>query len=74
MIALPELFPVIVSLDIVLVPLAHGIFMSVSSVIAAEVVSPDKRASAIAVMFTGIPQFFDHHVFVVIIAFIQPPI
>lgn len=34
--------------------LAHGIFMSVSSVIAAEVVSPDKRASAIAVMFTGL--------------------
>ncbi len=28
--------------------------MSVSSVIAAEVVSPDKRASAIAVMFTGL--------------------
>ncbi len=34
--------------------LAHGTFMSVSSVIAAEVVSPDKRASAIAVMFTGL--------------------
>ncbi|WP_397537102.1 MFS transporter [Rummeliibacillus pycnus] len=34
--------------------LAHGIFMSVSTVIAAEVVAPSKRASAIAIMFTGL--------------------
>ncbi|WP_313894442.1 MFS transporter [Psychrobacillus sp.] len=34
--------------------LAHGVFMSIASVIAAEVVSPDKRASAIAFMFTGL--------------------
>lgn len=34
--------------------LAHGLFMSVSSVIAADVVEPNKRASAIAIMFTGL--------------------
>ncbi|MGG0658283.1 MFS transporter [Rummeliibacillus pycnus] len=34
--------------------LAHGIFMSVSTVIAADVVAPSKRASAIAIMFTGL--------------------
>ncbi|MGR3742342.1 MFS transporter [Companilactobacillus sp. DQM5] len=34
--------------------LAHGIFMSISSIIAADVVAPNKRASAIAVMFTGL--------------------
>ena len=34
--------------------LAHGLFMSVSSVIAADVVEPYKRASAIAIMFTGL--------------------
>lgn len=33
---------------------AHGVFMSVASVIAAEVVMPDKRASAISIMFTGL--------------------
>lgn len=33
---------------------AHGIFMSVSTVIAADVVAPHKRASAIAIMFTGL--------------------
>ncbi|EUJ33170.1 major facilitator family transporter [Listeria floridensis FSL S10-1187] len=33
---------------------AHGVFMSIASVIAADVVSPSKRASAIAVMFTGL--------------------
>ncbi|MFC6170152.1 MFS transporter [Loigolactobacillus jiayinensis] len=33
---------------------AHGLFMSVASVIAADVVAPAKRASAIAVMFTGL--------------------
>lgn len=33
---------------------AHGVFMSIASVIAADVVHPSKRASAIAVMFTGL--------------------
>lgn len=33
---------------------AHGIFMTVSSIIAADVVAPNKRASAIAIMFTGL--------------------
>ncbi|TWW13420.1 MFS transporter [Dellaglioa algida] len=34
--------------------LAHGIFMTIASVIAADVVEPSKRASAISVMFTGL--------------------
>lgn len=34
--------------------LAHGLFMSVSTVIAANVVPMEKRASAIATMFTGL--------------------
>lgn len=34
--------------------LAHGVFMSIAAVIAADVVAPDKRASAIAFMFTGL--------------------
>nr|WP_197721045.1 MFS transporter [Listeria grayi] len=34
--------------------LAHGVFMSIASVIAADVVAPNKRASAIAIMFTGL--------------------
>ncbi len=34
--------------------LSHGIFMAVSSVIAADVVEPNKRASAISIMFTGL--------------------
>lgn len=34
--------------------LSHGIFMSIASVIAADVVEPERRASAIAVMFTGL--------------------
>ena len=38
----------------VVAALAHGIFMTVGSVIAADVVVPSKRASAIAVMFTGL--------------------
>ncbi|WP_088839277.1 MFS transporter [Listeria sp. ILCC792] len=33
---------------------AHGVFMSIAAVIAASVVSPDKRASAISIMFTGL--------------------
>lgn len=36
----------------VIAALAHGIFMTIASVIAADVVAPEKRASAIAVMFT----------------------
>lgn len=38
----------------VIAALAHGIFMTVASVIAADVVAPSKRASAITVMFTGL--------------------
>lgn len=38
----------------VIAALMHGLFMSVSSVIAADVVAPSKRASAIAMMFTGL--------------------
>lgn len=34
--------------------LSHGIFMAIASWIAADVVAPNKRASAIAVMFTGL--------------------
>ncbi|URZ87345.1 MFS transporter [Floricoccus penangensis] len=34
--------------------LAHGIFMSVSTIIAADVVDESRRASAIAIMFTGL--------------------
>ena len=34
--------------------LAHGVFMSIASVIAADVVAPNKRASAMAFMFTGL--------------------
>lgn len=38
----------------IIAALVHGLFMSISSVIAAEVVIPVKRASAIAMMFTGL--------------------
>lgn len=38
----------------ILAALAHGIFMSVSTVIAADIVEPSRRASAIAIMFTGL--------------------
>ncbi|WP_048000699.1 MFS transporter [Lactiplantibacillus herbarum] len=38
----------------IIAALAHGIFMTVASVIAADVVAPAKRASAIAIMFTGL--------------------
>lgn len=36
----------------IIAALDHGIFMSVSTVIAADVAIPSKRASAIAIMFT----------------------
>lgn len=38
----------------IIAALSHGIFMTIASLIAADVVSPNKRASAIAVMFTGL--------------------
>ncbi|MBC1472934.1 MFS transporter [Listeria seeligeri] len=38
----------------VIAAFAHGVFMSIASVIAADVVQQSKRASAIAVMFTGL--------------------
>ncbi|MET9262241.1 MFS transporter [Amycolatopsis sp. NPDC004079] len=34
--------------------LAHGAFFGIGSVVAAELVAPDKRAGAIAIMFTGL--------------------
>ncbi|KRM58055.1 transport protein [Secundilactobacillus malefermentans DSM 5705 = KCTC 3548] len=44
----------IVLLGRIVAALAHGIFMTISSLIAANVVTPDRRASAIAIMFTGL--------------------
>ncbi|RWX76090.1 MFS transporter [Neorhizobium lilium] len=38
----------------VVTALAHGTFFGVGSVVATKLVTPDKRASAIAVMFTGL--------------------
>jgi DHA1 family inner membrane transport protein len=38
----------------ILTALAHGTFFGVGSVVAAGLVAPDKRASAIATMFTGL--------------------
>ncbi len=38
----------------VVTALAHGTFFGVGSVVATKLVAPDKRASAIAVMFTGL--------------------
>lgn len=38
----------------VLTGLAHGVFFSIGSIIATSVVSKDKAASAIAIMFTGL--------------------
>ncbi len=38
----------------VVTALAHGTFFGVGSVVATRMVAPDKRASAIAVMFTGL--------------------
>ncbi len=38
----------------VVTALAHGTFFGVGSVVATTVVAPDKRASAIAIMFTGL--------------------
>lgn len=47
-------FFAILLLGRILAALAHGIFMSISTVIAADVVEPSRRASAIAIMFTGL--------------------
>ncbi|AMG19100.1 MFS transporter [Staphylococcus saprophyticus] len=38
----------------VLSALMHGVFMSIATAIASNLVSPDKRSSAIAMMFTGL--------------------
>ncbi|MGW2742734.1 MFS transporter [Streptomyces sp. NPDC001450] len=38
----------------VIASLAHGAFFGIGSVVAAELVAPDKRAGAIAMMFTGL--------------------
>lgn len=52
-VAFAPIFPIVL-LGRVISALAHGIFMSIASVIAADVVAPERRASAIAVMFTGL--------------------
>lgn len=44
----------ILSMGRFIAALAHGLFMSVSSLIAAAIVSFERRASAIAIMFTGL--------------------
>lgn len=51
--AVSPIFPVLLA-GRVISALAHGVFMSIASVIAADVVAPNKRASAIAIMFTGL--------------------
>lgn len=38
----------------VLSALMHGVFMSIATAIASDLITPDKRASAIAMMFTGL--------------------
>ncbi|GAB5056601.1 MFS transporter [Companilactobacillus alimentarius] len=38
----------------IITALSHGIFMTIASLIAANVVTPNKRGSAIAIMFTGL--------------------
>lgn len=38
----------------VLSALMHGVFMSIATAIASDLVTPDKRSSAIAMMFTGL--------------------
>ncbi|MFD2627475.1 MFS transporter [Oceanobacillus kapialis] len=38
----------------VLAAFSHGLFMSIGSVIAASLVTPDRRATAISIMFTGL--------------------
>jgi predicted MFS family arabinose efflux permease len=38
----------------VIAAFSHGVFMSIGSTIAAELVSKDRRASAISIMFTGL--------------------
>lgn len=52
-VAFAPIFPIVL-LGRIISALAHGIFMSIASVIAADVVEPERRASAIAVMFTGL--------------------
>ena len=38
----------------ILSALMHGVFMSIATAIASDLVTPDKRSSAIAMMFTGL--------------------
>lgn len=45
---------VILLLGRIITALSHGLFMTIASVVAADVVAPIKRASAIAIMFTGL--------------------
>src|SRR5882757_8817215 len=41
-------------IGLVIDSLAHGAFFGIGSVVAAEMVAPDKKAGAIAMMFTGL--------------------
>lgn len=52
--ALAPSFIIILLVGRIIAALSHDIFMTIASLIAADVVSPNKRASAIAVMFTGL--------------------
>ncbi|MFJ7887806.1 MFS transporter [Lysinibacillus xylanilyticus] len=51
--AIAPLFSILI-IGRIISALAHGVFMSIASVIAADVVEPNKRAGAIAFMFTGL--------------------
>lgn len=51
--AIAPLFSILI-IGRIISALAHSVFMSIASVIAADVVEPNKRASAIAFMFTGL--------------------
>lgn len=51
--AIAPIFPILLAGRVV-AAFAHGLFMSVATVIAASVVYPMKRSSAIATMFTGL--------------------
>ncbi|MEW2296280.1 MFS transporter [Streptomyces sp. NPDC006743] len=51
--ALAPTFPVML-IGRVVASLAHGAFFGIGSVVAADLVAPDKRAGAIAMMFTGL--------------------
>ncbi|RIM84038.1 MFS transporter, partial [Staphylococcus xylosus] len=51
--ALSTTFTMLLAMRI-LSALMHGVFMSIATAIASDLVTPDKRSSAIAMMFTGL--------------------